>query len=176
MNIHSTGAALRRRDEIVRLVKERAVRSQEELASLLSARGFSVAQPTLSRDLRDLGLAKGPSGYVLPSSSAPAPDRRAAAASASWDQRLARVLDETVLSVVRAGTLVVLKTPPAQAHPIARILDENPLPGVAGTIAGDDTVFVATRDAAAAERVALRLRAPLSPPASARRGRARRGA
>ncbi len=170
MNIHATGTALRRRDEILRLVRERPVRSQEELAALLMHRGFSVAQPTLSRDLKDLGLAKTPAGYVVPR-----PEMAAPAPEATWEQRLTRVLREVVLSVEPAGTLVVLKTPPAQAHPVARVLDENPPPDVAGTIAGDDTVFVATTSAAAAVRLAERLLVPLAPPGP-RAGRARRRA
>ncbi len=170
MNIHATGTALRRRDEILRLVRERAVRSQEELAGLLRARGFRVAQPTLSRDVRDLGLAKTAAGYVLPASVGPAPD----AVRVSGGQRVEKAVRDSVLTVVPAGTLVVLKTPPAQAHPVARALDEDPMPGVAGTIAGDDTIFVATTGAAAAARLADRFRALLRP--GARRSRGRRGA
>lgn len=170
MNIHATGTALRRRDEILRLVRERPVRSQEELAGLLRSRGFRVAQPTLSRDVRDLGLAKTAGGYVLASSVGSVPD---AAAEASWQVRVGKAVGDAVLSVTTAGTLVVLKTPPAQAHPVARVLDESRVPGVAGTIAGDDTIFVAATSAAAAARLAARLRAPLGP--AARRPRARRG-
>ena len=66
MNIQSTGEALRRREEILRLVRGHAVRSQEELQSLLRRRGFAVAQPTLSRDLKSLGLVRTPTGYVAP--------------------------------------------------------------------------------------------------------------
>lgn len=171
MNIHATGTALRRRDEILRLVRERAVRSQEELAGLLRARGFRVAQPTLSRDVRDLGLAKTATGYVLPASVGPGAE---AGVPASGGQRVEKAVRDSVLSAVPAGSLVVLKTPPAQAHPVARALDEDPMPGVAGTIAGDDTIFVATTGAAAATSLAGRLRALLRP--GARRPRGRRGA
>ena len=66
-----------------------------------------------------------------------------------------------VLAVQAAGALVIVKTPPAGAHPVARAIDEAALDGVAGTIAGDDTIFVATPDAASARRVERRLRLPL---------------
>jgi transcriptional regulator of arginine metabolism len=128
------------------------VRSQGELRRLLRQRGFAVAQPTLSRDVRELGLAKTPQGYVVPEAVpaqfAPAPGREA---------RLDQALRGFALSVQPAGTLVVVKTPPATAHPLARALDEAPLPAVVGTIAGDDTVFVATPSERAARALARRL-------------------
>ena len=156
MNTRSSGPALRRRAEILRLIVGHPVRSQEELRGLLRRRGFAVAQPTLSRDLKDLGLARTPTGYAAPP--APSPfvpgDRR--------QEALDRVLAMAVLSVQAAAALVVVRTPPAGAHPVARALDEAALPGVVGTIAGDDTVFVATPDASTAQRVARRLAAPIA--------------
>jgi transcriptional regulator of arginine metabolism len=159
---NNSGDALRRRTEILRLIRGGAVRSQSELRSLLRGRGFAVAQPTLSRDLRELGLARTPTGYAAPAepSAFVLPARRAEA--------LDRVLSQMVLAVQAAGALVVVKTPPAGAHPVARAIDEAALDGVAGTIAGDDTVFVATPDASIARRIERRLRLPL--------GRAARGA
>ena len=156
---NQSGRALRRRAEILRLVRGRAVRSQQELQSQLRRRGFAVAQPTLSRDLKDLGLARTPTGYAAPPEPSPfVPGARRAEA-------LDRVVSQTVLAVQAAGTLVVVKTPPAGAHPVARAIDEAALPDVAGTVAGDDTVFVATPDPAAARRVERRLRLALARPA-----------
>src|SRR5260370_1816347 len=66
MNIHAPGGALRRREAILEIVRQQSVHSQEELLSLMGKRGFRVTQPTLSRDVRELGLAKTPSGYVAP--------------------------------------------------------------------------------------------------------------
>ena len=150
------GGALRRRTEILRLVRGRPVRSQEELQALLRRRGFAVAQPTLSRDVRHLGLARTPTGYAAPSNpSLFVPGQQRAEA---LDQRLRL----SVLSVHAAATLVILRTPPAGADPIARAIDEAGLPDVAGTIAGDDTVFVATPGIAAARRLERRLRRPLA--------------
>jgi transcriptional regulator of arginine metabolism len=145
-------STLRRRDEIARLVRAEPVRSQDELQHRLRQRGIAVAQPTLSRDLKALGAVKSPAGYVAPDAAGtpPGPD-------AGRDERLVRALREFVLSIRAAGSLVVLRTPPAGAHPVARALDEARLPDVAGTIAGDDTVFVAAQDAAAAASLARRL-------------------
>ena len=64
MNIHSHGDVLRRREEIVTIAREQAVHSQEELLHALRRSGFRVTQPTLSRDLRELAVAKAPNGYV----------------------------------------------------------------------------------------------------------------
>jgi transcriptional regulator of arginine metabolism len=152
---NNPGEALRRRTEILRLVRGGAVRSQAGLRSLLLGRGFEVAQPTLSRDLRELGLARTPTGYAAPA------EPGAWAKPASRADALDRVLGQMVLAVQAAGALVIVKTPPAGAHPVARAIDEAALDGVAGTIAGDDTIFVATPDAASARRVERRLRLPL---------------
>jgi transcriptional regulator of arginine metabolism len=156
MNTRSAGTALRRRSAILRLVQDRAVPSQQALRRLLRARGFAVTQPTLSRDLRDLGLARTPAGYAAPAGPPAAPP--AARRAAALDQVLAR----GVLAVRAAGALVVLRTPPAGAHPVARAVDEAGLPDAVGTVAGDDTVFVACPDAAAARRLERRLRRPLA--------------
>jgi transcriptional regulator of arginine metabolism len=157
-NIYSPegGEAGRRRQQILALVGQGGVRSQEDLQRRLRRRGIAVAQPTLSRDLKALGLAKAPTGYVTPPAGAfaPAPARPGA---------LDRALGEFVLSVRAAGSLVVVRTPPAGAHPLARALDEADLPDVVGTIAGDDTVFVAATGPAGARLLERRLRAPLAP-------------
>jgi len=144
--------APRRRQAIVELVRGQAVHSQAELKRLLRQRGFAVAQPTLSRDVRELGLAKTPQGYVAPEATGPAfgpPARREA--------RLGQALRGFALSVQAAGSLVVVKTPPAAAHPVARAIDEAPLAAAVGTIAGDDTVFIATPGERTARAVARQL-------------------
>lgn len=148
------GGAGRRRREILALVNRGGVRSQEELQRRLRRRGIAAAQPTLSRDLKTLGLAKTPTGYVATPGDVfvPAETRRSA---------LDRALGDFVLSVRAAASLVVVRTPPAGAHPLARALDEADLPEVVGTIAGDDTVFVAATGPAAARLLERRLRAPL---------------
>lgn len=159
MNTHAAGSALRRRDEILRVLRDGAVHSQEELQQRLARRGIDVAQPTLSRDLKDLGLAKTPSGYVVPGEEGAAadPDREA-----HLRGRLERALREWLLDVAPAGTLVVLKTPPAAANTVARAIDEAGLEGMTGSIAGDDTIFLATPSGAAAAKLARFLETSLA--------------
>jgi transcriptional regulator of arginine metabolism len=164
VNSHST--ALRRRDEILKVIRDGAVRSQEELQHRLARRGIDVAQPTLSRDLKDLGLAKTAGGYVVPGAGTTA---REGDPRARREARLERALREWVLGVETAGNLVVVKTPPAAAHPVARALDEAALEGAVGTIAGDDTVFLAATTVGVAQRLARRLEQGLAA------GRGRRG-
>jgi len=156
---------LRRRNEILELVRGGSIRSQEDIKRRLRRRGITVAQPTLSRDLKALGLAKTPAGYVTPPAAVfiPAEVRHDA---------LDRALREFALSVRAAAALVVLRTPAAGAHPLARALDEADLDEVVGTIAGDDTVFVATPSAPAALRLERRLRAALGPRRAAGRAEA----
>jgi transcriptional regulator of arginine metabolism len=151
VNSHASGSARRRRDEILRAVRDGAVHSQEELQQRLARRGIDVAQPTLSRDLKDLGLAKTASGYVVPGEAGAVPDPER---DARAREKLERALREWLLDVATAGTLVVLKTPPAAAHHVARAIDEAELEGMAGSIAGDDTIFLATPSAPAAVRLA----------------------
>ena len=156
---------MRRREEMLRIIREAAVRSQDELQRLLRHRGYPAAQPTLSRDLRELGVAKGPSGYVVapPAFAAPPP---AAAVFPAPERRagdLERAVRDFVLSVEPAGSLVVLRTPPADASPVARAIDEARLPEIAGTISGDDTIFLAARSTAAAGRLARRLQGFIAP-------------
>jgi transcriptional regulator of arginine metabolism len=157
MNEHSDPRPLRRQQTILGLIRSVPVRSQTQLQRLLRRRGLTVAQPTLSRDLRDLGLAKTPRGYVAAEGAAtrfvPGPRREA---------RLGRALRGFVLSVRPAGTVVVLKTPAAAAAPVARALDEAALPEAVGALAGDDTIFIATPSERAARALARRLTAALA--------------
>ena len=152
MNEHRDPSSRQRQEVILDVVRASVVRSQGDLQQRLRKRGIAVAQPTLSRDLRELGLAKTPRGYL-------APDAPVAhfAPAALREEKLRRILRSSALSVRPAGALVVVKTPPATAHPVARALDEAELAGVVGTIAGDDTVFVATPSDGAARALARRL-------------------
>jgi transcriptional regulator of arginine metabolism len=149
---------MRRREAIRRLIAERAVRSQKELGRLLRARGVAAAQPTLSRDIRELGLLKGPGGYSAPETVSPAPPAASASIAHRRLQTFERLVNDFVLSVEAAGTLVVLRTPPADAQPVALAIDAAALDGVIGTIAGDDTIFLATGSADQAEDLARRFR------------------
>lgn len=158
MNTYSYGDPERRRQAIRDVIVAGTVRSQAELRRRLSRLGWRVAQPTLSRDLRELGILKSPGGYVAPGGDAPAAPAAPADAERRID-RLAQALRDLVLSVDLAGNLVILRTPPAEAPSLARSLDEAGLPELAGTIGGDDTVFAAVRGARAAAGLAARLEA-----------------
>jgi transcriptional regulator of arginine metabolism len=124
-----------RQGQILKLISAGGVASQDELRRLLSRHGMRVTQATLSRDLQELKLVKTAGGYrVL--------DSNGAAGAAQ--PRLQRALREFLQDVREAQNLLVLRTPPGGAQPLAAALDAEPLAGVAGTIAGDDTVLVIT--------------------------------
>ena len=129
------------------------VNSQDELRRKLRRRGIHVTQATLSRDMHELQLFKGPRGYALPNGNG-------AKAAAEDDQppSLSEMLDSFGLRVKQAMNQVVLGTLKGGAQPVAAALDREDWPEVAGTIAGDDTVLVICTDARQAGEVAARLR------------------
>jgi transcriptional regulator of arginine metabolism len=141
MNIHA------RQEAIVEIVREQTVHSQDELLAILRKRGFKVTQPTLSRDIRELGLAKTPAGYVIPGD-------LATVTPIVSVKRVDQLLRDSVIFAEAAGNLVVLKTPAAAAQPVARALDATPPEDALGTVGGDDTIFVAFRHAASANTFA----------------------
>ena len=134
-------------------LREQPVGSQEELVARLADAGLTATQATVSRDLLELGAVKlkreGSIGYVLPDQVGPG---HAAA-------KLDRLLAEWVDSIVTAGNLLVLKTPPGSANLVANALDAAGLEHVAGSIAGDDTIFLALCDGANPSAVASMLQA-----------------
>lgn len=139
-----------RRDEISRIVREQAIHSQDELLVVLKKRGFRVTQPTLSRDIRELGLAKTPSGYLAPEDLASVTPIANFAPRELREGRLEQLLRDSIIFAEAAGNLVVLKTPAAAAQPVASALDATPPEHALGTVGGDDTIFVAFRHVAAA--------------------------
>ena len=122
MNIYA-GEAVRRRDEILEIIGATAVHSQEELQALLKKRGVRVTQPTLSRDLRELGVAKSPAGYVVPGAMNAGSNVAAFTPRESREEQVNRLVRDSVLSVVAAMNLVVIKTPTAAAQPVASAID-----------------------------------------------------
>jgi len=133
---------------ILELISTRAVRTQEELADMLAADGWEVTQSSVSRDIAVLGLVKVDSAYRRP------PPGRKALANPD-QQRIA----EGVLSWDTAGeTLVVVHTAPGEANRVAVAMDRLAWPEVVGTIAGDDTIFVAVKDQGAQRRVTRAIR------------------
>ena len=144
---------MRRREEILRIVRETAVHSQDELLAALRTQGVKVTQPTLSRDLRELGLVKTPNGYVTPEALAPV----AAFAPRVIEHRFEQLVRDSVLTAEAAMNLVVIKTPVAAAQPLASAIDATEIGDAMGTIGGDDTIFVAFRTTDAAEAFARRV-------------------
>ena len=105
---------------------------------------MQVTQATLSRDLEELGAVKTRTSAGWPTRCRPRA-RRAPATGAAVDARLARLLEELLVSAEATGDCVVVRTPPGGAHLLASALDRAGLPEVAGTVAGDDTVLLVTR-------------------------------
>lgn len=141
-----------RRRLIADLLREQRVASQEELVARLDRAGIAATQATVSRDLDELGAVRvrreGTVRYMIGAEVDPA-----AAAT-----RLDRILSEWVTSIVPAAGMLVLRTPPGSANLVANTLDLAELPEIAGTIAGDDTIFVALADGVVAGAFAARLR------------------
>jgi len=142
INMQSSAYAIRmsatktfRHGQILRLVSGERIANQEELRRRLAQQKMRVTQATLSRDLQELKLVKTTDGYkpgsALPEEAAAVP-------------LLTRALREFLLDVRPAENLLVLKTPPSGAQPLAAAVDGAKFPEIAGTIAGDDTVLIIT--------------------------------
>jgi transcriptional regulator of arginine metabolism len=148
--IGSTVHKPQRHSEILDIVRHNRVHSQEVLRELLAERGVDVAQATLSRDIRELGLVKVPddeggSAYVVPTHiTDPTPT-------------LARLLPALYLGADGVGNLLVVKTLTGGAQPIAVALDWEEWPEIVGTVAGDDTILVILRKPEQLEPVSRRL-------------------
>jgi transcriptional regulator of arginine metabolism len=127
---------------IVEVVEREPIYNQELLRRRLRARGFDVTQATLSRDIKELGLVKRAADGSYQRAGAADHVRTAEAA----ENALRRTAREFLRSYEQVQQLVVLKTDPGQAQILALALDRASLPEVAGTIAGDDTILVVTRD------------------------------
>jgi len=129
-----------RQAAILRLVQEQAISTQSELADALHAAGHDVVQTTVSRDVAELGLVKvrAPSGRLIyaPPGAGDLDRRRAIEAA------MRRYATGTEV----AGNLVVVTTPSGYANALAQAIDEGGHPRIAGTIAGDNTIFIAARD------------------------------
>lgn len=142
-----------RQQAIADVVQDRQLRTQRELVAALQDKGFRVAQATVSRDITEMGLVKvrvdGALVYALPSAEA--------AVELGGEQRLAQLLSDLPIEVRRSGTMLVIRAVPGTAHAIAAALDRAQWKDVLGTIAGDDTLFVACTDEHALARVQNRL-------------------
>ena len=138
-----------RREQILTLLQRGPIANQAELQQQLAAAGFAANQATLSRDLRDLGVVKTKDGYELPATPAtPAPGAH---------QNLWQAVRTWLLGATAAQNLVVLRTPAGGAQPLGLAIDHAALPGVVGTIAGDDTVLAVCANTAKARALVRRL-------------------
>lgn len=140
-----TGA---RRRLVTRLVTTETIESQAQLSRLLSEAGFEVTQATISRDLEAIGATKMRDGdsarYRIQS-----PDEIMKARSA-----LAATVGEFVGSTTTTGQLIVVQVPPGAAHLVGGRIDDAGVPGVLGTVAGNDTIFVAVDERFRAAEIA----------------------
>ena len=142
-----------RQQAIRDLLDQRPIRTQQELVAALRERGIRATQATVSRDVAELGLvkrgARGVQAYALPS--------RADEREQTGEDRLAKLLRDLPVELKPAGLLLVVRTVPGSAHAVAASLDRCRWAEVVGSIAGDDTLFLAFADRAALQRVRQRL-------------------
>lgn len=141
-----------RQGAILRLVNEQKLATQSELAAALRDAGFDAVQTTVSRDIAQLGLVKvrdeqGRLVYALPG-----------AADLNRLNELTSALRRWATDVVSSGNLAIVKTPPGYAQGLALALDAAALADVVGTVAGDDTIFVAAREGVSGAELADQLR------------------
>ena len=133
-----------RQGQILKILRDKQIYTQEELARELAQLGIQTTQVTLSRDMRELALVKTPEGYrQLPAETA--------------GPTLADVAEEYLQDIRVAQNLVVLRTSPGNANSLAIAVDREELEEVVGTVAGDDTVLVITSDNDTADRFRQRM-------------------
>lgn len=140
-------AKLARQQTILELAHEAPLPNQQELCKVLARRGFQVTQATLSRDINELRLVKTAEGYILPNGDAPAEPMPA----------VSRVLREFVREIRRAQNLLVIKTIPGSAQPVAVAVDAEGWEEVVGTVAGDDTILIISGNNKKARQLQTRL-------------------
>lgn len=117
----------KRQQAILDLVSRGGAQTQQDIATALARRGMRTTQATISRDIHELGLMRSGDGY----------------------RSNAALVRELVLSIEVISPLAVIRTPPGTANLVARRIDEASLPGIAGTVAGDDTIIAVLREAKA---------------------------
>ena len=141
-----------RQSAILEVIESRTVSSQEDLRKLLLHRGWDVTQATLSRDLRELRLARVPT---------PEGARYAVTDGSIEESRVAleTLLPQLILRVDGVSEMIVLRTVPGGAQPIASALDGEAWPDILGTVGGDDTILIVCRSGLARDRVVRRLKA-----------------
>jgi transcriptional regulator of arginine metabolism len=145
-----------RQNKIIELVEKNEIETQEELGELLKNAGFAVTQATISRDIRELKLTKvaidlDRQKYIVLRSH-----------SSEMNEKYARILRDSFVSMAKAQNILVVKTVPGMAMAAAAALDALQVDGIVGCIAGDDTIFIVVKNDDEAERVTEILRAIIS--------------
>jgi len=136
-----------RRAAILRIIRESTVHNQDELVKVLRKQGIDATQSSVSRDLRELGVAKAGDRYIVPPADDALPPNHFAA------------VGNFVLEIRTAGdALTVIKTTTGTAQSVAVAIDKSSWPEVVGTISGDDAIFIATEDGRAQRKLRERLR------------------
>jgi transcriptional regulator of arginine metabolism len=147
---------LQRHNAIRDLLASSLVTNQDELRRKLRRRGFAVTQATLSRDIHELRLSKGPGGYSLPSGNRP--NGHAVAIEDDSPPSVDEMIESFGMRVRQAMNQVVVGTVMGGAQPVAASLDHAGWPQVVGTVAGDDTVLIICPDIRQAAEVETRIR------------------
>lgn len=151
----NTAVKFQRHDAIRELITRSPVSSQDELRRKLRRRGFEVTQATLSRDIHELRMFKGPGGYSLPNGHT---NGNGTDLEADAPPSVKEMLESFGVRVRQALNQVIVRTVMGGAQPVAAALDREEWPEVIGTIAGDDTVLVVCQDQRRAAEVQTRLR------------------
>lgn len=146
----------KRHVKILEIIKEKNIETQEELAEALRNAGYEVTQATVSRDIKDLKLVKmqnisGKYGYAAPKND-----------ENHLSTRLIKVLSTLTVSVEKIDKMVIVKTLVAGANPVAEAIDGFGFEGIAGSIAGENTIFIMTRTEEIAEELVLKIRSYIS--------------
>lgn len=129
----------RRHFAIMEIINNNYIETQEELCEALKRKGFEVTQATVSRDIKELRIIKrmGEKGYHYALSVSPN--------TKGLRNRMKRIFQDSVISIKCSENLIVIKTLPGAAHAVASLIDSLERADILGTVAGDDTIFVAVR-------------------------------
>ena len=148
-----------RQARIIAILEQYPVRSQSDLAELLATEQVQVTQGTLSRDLVEIGAlrVRGQDGHLVYAVPADGGDRTPQVGEfATFESRLTRLCSEVLVSAEASANLVVLRTPPGAAQYFASAIDRVAWDSILGTIAGDDTILLITRDPLGGDAIADR--------------------
>ena len=146
----------RRHTKILEIIGSREIETQEELADALKEQGFEVTQATVSRDIKNLKLIK------MQSSSGKAKYVVSTREQKNIVDRLSNILSNTVLSVENVDKMVVIKTITGSAPITAEAIDNLESADIAGTVAGDNTIFILVRTVKSAEELVAKIRKRMS--------------